>query len=169
MCIQWLKCLRTQHDYWQIAFLQPKFVKVGLGGTLQERLHTTKWQHLCKMIDGSCLLQARGVVIWSLIYISLFARWQHTTNNNIKHTSTNTSTDWEKEKQIWHRIFTRISIWWALPSWWALPPWLGPTLKMEFSHLIYSTLTTVCILIQMLLYATFSNTSAPKIRKAVTY
>ena len=67
MCIQWLKCLRTQPDYWQIAFLQPKFVKVGLGGTLQERLHTTKWQHLCKMIDGSCLLQAGSVVIWSLI------------------------------------------------------------------------------------------------------
>ena len=52
-------------DWYQIAFLDSctaKFVKYTqrVGGTLQERvrMRTTKWRHLCKMTDDSCLLQA---------------------------------------------------------------------------------------------------------------
>jgi len=30
-------------------------------------MYTTKWQHLCKISGGSCLLQARSIVLWSLI------------------------------------------------------------------------------------------------------
>jgi len=48
-------------DYWQIAILHLQVRTGTVGGTLQELLCTTKCQHLCKMIDDSCLLQAHGV------------------------------------------------------------------------------------------------------------
>ena len=55
-------------------------------------------------------------------------------------TNKKTSREWEKERQIWHRIYICISIWWAPLSWLG-----GPMLKMGFPHFGFATLTTAII------------------------
>ena len=52
-------------------------------------------------------------------------------------------THWVKERQIWHRIFTRISIWWALSTWLGGPRWyLGTHTENGVPSPQISTLTT---------------------------